>query len=104
MMDWQELKALKEKDTEFEKAFWKIIDPKNEGIIHSQNPFVRELQELCNSSDSYTASALRLEHYEDQENKDNKTLQELEEEMILDRVNFKKAFIEFVQKYSKQGE
>lgn len=100
-MDWKELKALKEKDTELEKAFWKVIDPKDEGIIHSSDSFVRELQELCNSSDSYTASALRLERYEEQENKDKNTLQELEEEMIFDRVNFKKAFIEFVKKYSK---
>jgi hypothetical protein len=103
MITWQERKELNEKKETVMKEFWQIVDPKDEGTITATNVFVRELQELCNISDNYATASVRLERYEDKESHDKETLQDYQDEVLADCVEFYTAFVAFAKKYSSES-
>lgn len=94
MMKWQEEKELKEKKAKLDDEFFSLQE---------KNNFAKELARLCRASGSFTASALRVEKYEEQEEQDKKIVQELKEELLLDEVDFYSAFVEFVKKFSSES-
>jgi len=94
MMKWQEEKELKEKKAKLSDEYFSLQEKMN---------FAKELAMLCRASDNYTASALRVEKYEEQEEQDKKILQELNEELLLDEVDFYSAFVDFVKKFSSES-
>ena len=93
MMTYFEKKELKEQKTKLSDECFSLQEKMN---------FAKELAMLCRASDSYTASALRYEKYVE-EDTDNKILEELEEELLVDEVAFYSAFIEFVKKFSDEN-
>ena len=103
MLKWEERKELKEKFEIVIKDFWKIIDPENEGTTRSKNPFVRELDELCNLQSHWTSACGRLERYEDEKDQDKKYLQELEDEELSAKVDYYSAFVAFVRKFEDES-
>lgn len=94
MMKWQEEKELKEKVAKLDDEFFSLQEKSN---------FAKELAMLCRASGTYTASALRVEKYEEQEEQDKKILQELNEELLLDEADFYSAFVSFVKKFSSES-
>ena len=94
MMKWQEEKELKEKNAKLDDEYFSLQEKSN---------LAKELAQLCRSSGTYTASALRVENYEKQEEQDKKRLQELKEDLLLDEVDFYSAFVEFVKKFSSES-
>lgn len=104
MMKWQEEKELKEKKEKLADEYFSLQEKMN---------FAKELAMLCRASDNYTASALRVENYELQIQRleqadictpaEKKVLQELNEELLLDEVDFYSAFVEFVKKFSSES-
>jgi hypothetical protein len=94
MMKWQEEKELKEKKAKLDDEFFSLQE---------KSSFAKELARLCRSSGTYTASALRVENYEKQEEQELKILHELKEELLLDEVDFYSAFVEFVKKFSSES-
>lgn len=94
MLNWQEEKELK-------KSVEKLTDEFFE--LKEKSKFVRELDELCRASDSYTASALSLERYEEQKEQDKKVLQELNEELLQSKFDYYNAFMSFAKKYEGES-
>lgn len=94
MMKWQEKKELKEKKAKIDDEFFSLQEKSN---------FAKELARLCRASGTYTASALRFENYEKQEEQELKIFHELNEELLLDEVDFYSAFVEFVKKFSSES-
>lgn len=94
MMKWQEEKELKEKKAKLDDEFFSMQEKSN---------FGKELARLCRVYGTFTASALRFENYEKQEEQDKKIVQELKEELLLDEVDFYSAFVEFVKKFSSES-
>lgn len=93
-MKWQEEKELKEKEAKLIDEYFSLQEKMN---------FAKELDMLCRASDNYTASGLRVEKYEEQGEQDKKILQELNEELLLAKVEFYSTFVEFVKKYSSES-
>ncbi|HPY53785.1 MAG TPA: hypothetical protein PK505_07300 [Treponemataceae bacterium] len=94
MMKWQEEKELKEKNAKLDDEYFSLQEKSN---------FAKELARLCRASGTYTASALRVEKYEEQEEQDKKRQQELKEELLIDEVDFYSAFVSFVKKFSSES-
>jgi len=93
-MKWQEEKELKEKKAKLDDEFFSMQEKSN---------FGKELARLCRASGTYTVSALRVENYEKQEEQELKIFHELNEELLLDEVDFYSAFVEFVKKFSSES-
>ncbi len=102
-MDWETRKELKAKREKVMKEYWQIVDPENEGTIRSKNVFIRELEELCNYSDSFVLASSRLEHYCDKAEQDKKVVQDLEDELLDSEVDFYSAFVAFAKKFSSES-
>lgn len=92
-MTFAEKKELEQKKELVMNEFFELVE---------SSEFAKELQGLCNCSDSYGVSSIRHEMYEDNPNPDPKMLQLYEDELLTDSYNFYSEFVNFVKKYNSE--
>lgn len=102
-MDWKLKKELEEKKEALMNEYWQIVDPDNEGSIIAKNNLVRELNELCNLQSHFTAASERLDEYAQRQVFDKKILEQLEDEVLFEQVEFYSAFVAFVKKFESES-
>ena len=94
MIDWKERKALNEKKETVLNEFWQIVE---------SSEFAKALQGLCNVSDNYATASCRLERYEEQPEQDKNILQDYQDEVLQDSVEFYSEFVKFFKKYNSES-
>lgn len=92
-MTFAERKELEQKKEIALNEFFELVE---------SSEFAKELQGLCNSSDCYGVSSIRLEMYEDKPNPDPKMLQLYEDDCLRDGYYFYSEFVAFVKKYNSE--
>lgn len=102
-MDWKLKRELEEKKEKLMSEYWQIVDPNNEGAIISKNNFVRELNELCNLQANYAHASERLDEYTQRQVYDKKFVEELEDDVLAEQVEFYSAFVAFVKKFESES-
>ena len=102
-MDWKLRKELEEKKEKLMSEYWRIVDPSNEGSIIAKNNFVRELNELCNLQANYAHACERLDEYTQRQVYDKKFVEELEDDVLAEQVEFYSAFVAFVKKFESES-
>ena len=83
------------------KEYWKLADPEEKG--YSAPALVKELDELCRLSDSFTSADSRAERYAASSEQDPKVVQELDDELLQAKVDYYSAFVAFVKKFSSES-
>ena len=100
-MDWETRKELKENFDVVMKEYWKLADPEEKG--YSAPALVKELDELCRLSDSFTSADSRAERYAASSEQDPKVVQELDDELLQAKFDYYSAFVAFVKKFNSDS-